>query len=66
MTGLRHIAREHGVSILDDAAHAASYPAQRTCLSVLRSLEPMPTAFSFYANKTSERRARGRHVRDAA
>lgn len=51
MTGLRRIAREHGISILDDAAHAL--PTRHNDVLVgAAELEADATAFSFYANKT--------------
>ncbi|MEP2735212.1 MAG: DegT/DnrJ/EryC1/StrS family aminotransferase [Erythrobacter sp.] len=49
MTGLRALADKHGLSILDDAAHAL--PASHSGEAIGTSLADV-TAFSFYANKT--------------
>lgn len=49
LTGLRSIADEHGLKLIDDAAHAL--PAEHNGQSIGAGLADA-TAFSFYANKT--------------
>ncbi len=51
MTALRRIADQHGLKILDDAAHALP-TRHRDSLIGARSSGADATAFSFYANKT--------------
>lgn len=51
MTSLRALADEHGLTILDDAAHALP-SHHRGALIGSRAAKADVTAFSFYANKT--------------
>lgn len=51
MTALRALADEHGLAILDDAAHALP-TSHRDCLIGSSGVGADVTAFSFYANKT--------------
>lgn len=49
MSGIRAVARRHGVAIIDDAAHA--FPATHDG-ALIGSLDSDATVFSFYATKT--------------